>query len=277
MGLWADAPKSALGYLEEGLFGIRRWIKMATETLPSNALPPLWPQIFGIIDQPGTAFAAVTARSGWGRWALPLLIWLLAFGIAIAVQAPYMLQLSQEMMESQLAAMPPEQAESVRAAGQFTVSLPFILASSLISGLLFFSIGLLVQAAFLYFGAFMLGGAEINFSSMFTMIAWTRIPMAIAFLVQAGYVALTQQAIRYPGLSFLMTTGEMRQDVQNPLFSLLGSIEFFWLWQLLLTVIGLTVISRLGWGKALLLTLVCAALVLGVVVLPAFFFPSPMA
>jgi hypothetical protein len=188
-----------------------------------------------------------------------------------------MLQLSQEMMESQLAAMPPEQAESVRAAGQITMSLPFILASSLISGLLFFLVGLLLQAAFLYFGAFMLGGAEIDFSSMFTMTAWTRMPMAIAFLVQAGYVALSQQAIRYPGLSFLVATGEMSQDVQNPLFSLLGSIEFFWLWQLLLTVIGLTVLSRLGWGKALLLTLICAALALGVVVLPTLLFSSPMA
>lgn len=249
---------------------------MATEPLTSRSLPPLWLQLFGIIDQPGSTFAAVTARTGWLRWGLPLLAWLLAFGLATTVQAPYLLTLTQEMMDSQLATMPPDQAEAVRAAGQVTMSLPFMLASSLISGLLFFLVGLLTQAALFYFGAFMLGGAEIDFGSMFTMTAWTRIPMAIAFLVQAGYVALTQQAIRYPGLSFLIATGQMTQDVQNPLFSLLGSIEFFWLWQLLLTVIGLMVVSRLGWGKAILLTLLYTALTLGVVVLPALLFAPPM-
>jgi hypothetical protein len=250
---------------------------MTGTTLNHKPLPSLWPQLFGIIDQPRATFALVTARPGWARWGVPLFIWLLAFVIFIVVQAPYTLAFTRETMESQLATMPPEQAEAVRSASQFTMTLPFILATGLASGLLLLGVGLLVQAAFLYFGAFLLGGAETSFSSVFTMTAWTRIPMAIAFLVQAVYVGVTQQIIRYPGLSFLVATGDMLQDAQNPLFSLLGSIEFFWFWQLLLTIIGLTVVTRLSWGKALLLTLVYAALALIPTVLPAFLFRQSMA
>lgn len=250
---------------------------MTSTTFESKPLPSLWRQVFGIIDQPKTTFALVTARPGWARWAVPLFIWLLAFTIFIVVQAPYTLAFTRETMEGQLATMPPEQAEAVRSASQFTMTLPFILAAGLVSGILLLGVGLLAQAVFLYFGAFLLGGAENSFGSIFTMAAWTRIPMAIAFLVQAVYVGLTQQILRYPGLSFLVATGDMLQDAQDPLFSLLSGIEFFWFWQLLLTIIGLTVVARLSWGKALLLTLVYAVLALIPAVLPAFLFRQSMA
>jgi hypothetical protein len=78
--------------------------------------------------------------------------------------------------------------------------------------------------------------------------------------------------IHYPGLSFLVGTGDFLQDTQNPLYVLLSQLDLFWLWQVLLLVIGLAVAARLGKGKAVVLVLVYSALSLGISVLPTLMF-----
>jgi len=38
---------------------------------------------------------------------------------------------------------------------------------------------------------------------------------------------------------FLVASGDLLQDARNPLFVLLSGLDLFWLWHLLLTVVGL--------------------------------------
>jgi hypothetical protein len=231
----------------------------------------LWQLFFGIIDRPVATFQAVAVSSKWFMWAAPLLVLILSLVILVVVQTPYSLDLAQQAAESQLAQMPEDQVEAARTGMEMMMSLPVMLATGIGFGILFMIMAILAQATLLYFMALVSGG-ELTFGAMFRMSVWSRLPMAIGALVQAGFTIIASRLIQYPGLSFFVATGDLMQDSRNPLFVLLGGLDLFWLWHLLLVVLGVAVVARFSRGKALVLTLVYAVLALAVTVLPVMLF-----
>jgi hypothetical protein len=244
----------------------------ATQTIPAGKPPSLGQLLIGIIDQPLTTFKAVKARRGWLTWAMPLLILLLAFAGATAAQIPYIAEMARQQAETQLASLPEDQADSARAGMAFSLSLPFLVATSLGFGGLALCSGLAAQAAFFYFAASIASSEDVGFGPIFSMSAWARLPMALGFLVQGVFVAVSQHTIQYPGLAFLVASGEIMQDARNPFFAVLSGIDLFWLWHLLLLVLGLSVTARLGRGASLVLVLLYAVLTLAVTAAPTLIF-----
>ena len=242
----------------------------AGTTSPSQA-PPLWQLLIGIIDRPAATFKAVLAQRKFYMWAVPLLIVLLCMAVMMVVRTPYDMEIAQQQLERQLATMPAEQAEAARAGMETFMSFPVRLAMGLVTAIILLLIGVVVQAAILYFGALVAGG-EVDFGPVFTMSTWTRLPMAAYFLVQAVFMLVAQRAINAPGLSALVATGDLMKDAQNPLFTLLGRLEPFWLWHLFLVVVGLSVAARFSRVKSLVLTFVYAAIALAVTALPTLLF-----
>lgn len=249
---------------------------ITTQSVTNGQPRPLGQLFFGIIDQPVATFRAIVAQPRWLVWAAPLFLLILSLAVLLIVQTPHTLELARQQVESQLAAMPEDQVEAARAGMEMTMSLPFMLATGLGFGTVALVIATLAQATFLYFTALVSGG-ETSFGAMFRMSVWSRLPLAIGALVQAGFIAVAGRLIQYPGLSFFVATGDLLQDARNPLFVLLSGLDLFWLWHLLLTVVGLAVAARFGRGKSLALTLLYAALSLGVTVLPTLLFGGMMA
>ena len=242
---------------------------MTTSINPAPPKPSLWQSLFGIIDKPTNTFKAVLAYPSWLRWGLPLLILLLAFTVVTAAQTPFMRDIALQQAEAQLAQMSDEQVEAARATMEFTMSLPFMLATGIGFGLIALVIGVLAQTAYFYFATMLTGGDDTNFGAMFTISAWTRLPLAIGFLVQAAFVWVSQGAIRYPGLAPLVASGNALEDAKNPIIPLLARFDLFWLWHLLLVVLGVAVVARISRSKSLLLTLIYVVLVLGMAVVPS--------
>jgi hypothetical protein len=238
------------------------------ETVSNGKALPLWQLLFGIIDRPTATFKAVLARRKWWMWGVPLLVVLVSMAAMTAVRTPYDTELGRQEVERQLASMPADQAEAARERMETFMSLPFRLATGLITVTIFLLIGVVAQAAILYFGALVAGG-EVDFGPVFTMSVWTRLPSAIYFLVQAGFMLAAKRAINAPGLSTLVATGDLLKDAQNPMFTLLGRLEPFWLWHLLLVVLGLSVVARFSRKKSLVLALIYAVLSLAVTVIPS--------
>jgi hypothetical protein len=251
------------------------FVTITAQTVSNNKPRPVWQLFFGIIDQPVATFRAIASQPTWSMWAAPLVGLILCFAVFIIVQTPYNLELAREQMESQLASLPAEQGEAARAGMEMTMTIPFMLATGLGFGVIALLLGILAQAVFLYFSALVSGG-EMSFGAVFRMSAWTSMPFAIGFLAQAGFMAFAQRMIQYPGLAYLAATGELMQDARNPLFGLLGRIDLFWLWHMLLVMLGLSVVARFGRGKSLALTVVYAGLSLGLTVLPTLLFGGMM-
>jgi hypothetical protein len=245
---------------------------MATvETVSNEKTPPLWQLLFGIIDRPKATFKAVLARRKWYMWVVPLLVVLVCMSDMMVVRTPYDMEIAQQEMERRLATMTPEQAEAARAGMETFMSFPVRLATGLVTAIIMLLIGVVVQAAILYFGALVAGG-EVEFGSIFTMSTWTRLPMAIYFLVQSVFMLVAQRAINAPGLSTLVATGDLMKDAQDPLFTLLGRLDPFWLWHLFLVVVGVSVAARFSRVKSLVLTLIYVIVSLAVTTLPSLLF-----
>lgn len=238
------------------------------ETTLNNGTKPVWQLLFGIVDRPTATFKAILARRKWWMWAVPLLIVLLSMVAMMVVRTPYDMELARQEVERQLASMPAEQVEAARASMETFMSFPFRLAMGLITGIILLLIGIVAQAAILYFGALVAGG-EVDFGPVFTMSTWTRLPMAIYFLVQTGFILVAQRAVNAPGLSALIASGDLLKDARNPMFTLLGRLDPFWLWHLFLVVLGLAAVARFSRKKSLVLTLIYVALSLALTVIPS--------
>jgi hypothetical protein len=229
----------------------------------------LWQGLVGIIDRPRITFEAMLQREDWRRWALPLFLYFVAFAILTAVQTPYLRELAMQQAEIQLADLPADQADAARATMEFTMSLPFMLVTGIIFGGLALFIGILAQTAYLYLAAMLAGGSDTGFKTMLTVSTWSRIPLAIGFLVQAAFVTFSQGALKYPGLAPLVASGNQLEDSRDPLVALLARVDLFWLWHLVLVAIGLALAARLGRGKSIILTAVYAGLALTMALIPA--------
>jgi len=243
------------------------------EAVSNGETKPMWQLLFGIVDKPAATLGAALARRKWWIAVVPLLVVFVCLTLMLAARAPHDAELARQQTQRQLESMSAEQAKAAQAGGvmdTFT-SVPVILAMGVVGGLIALLIGVVAQAAVLYFGALITGG-EVNFGQVFTMSAWTRLPSAVSALVQAGFTLAAGRAIQYPGLSTLVATGDLTKDGRNPLVALLGGIDLFWLWHLLLVVVGLSVVARFGRAKSTALTLVYAALSLALVVLPSLLF-----
>jgi hypothetical protein len=241
------------------------------ETTTNGETKPMWQLLFGIIDRPAATFEAVLARRKWYMWAVPLVIVLLCLGVMMVARTPYDMEIAQQELERQLSTMPAEQAEAARAGAETFMSFPVRLAMGLVTAVIFLLIGVVVQAAILYFGALVAGG-EVDFGPVFTMSSWSRLPMAAYFLVQAIFMFVAKRAINAPGLSTLVATGDLMQDARDPLFTLLGRLDPFWLWHLFLVVVGLAVAAQFSRKKSLVLTVIYVAITLAVTAIPSLLF-----
>jgi hypothetical protein len=230
----------------------------------------VWLLLFGMIDKPAQSFKAILARRQRWVWVPPLLLVILATAALMYVQMPYTLELAREQMERQFASMPAEQVETIRDRMESSLTPTTMLTRGLGFGAVALLIGVLAQAVFLYLTALVVGGNDIDFGSVFTMSAWTRLPAAFGALTQAGFIAAMGRNISHAGLSFLVAGDDLMQNARDPLYLALSRIDLFWLWHLLLVAVGLVVVARFGKGKAWLLTLLYAALVLGITIVPSF-------
>jgi hypothetical protein len=238
-------------------------------TVTNKSATPLWQNLWGIIDRPAQTFQSILVYPGWWRWGLPLIIFYLAFATATAVQIPYLQTEARLQAESQLADLPASQAEAARATLDFTLSVPFLAATGLGFGGIILLMGMLAQTIYFYFAAMLAGGADMNFGRMFTVTTWSRLPLAIGFGVQATFVLISDGLLRYPGLAAMVATGDQLADAKNPLLALLARVDLFWLWHLLLAVIGVAIAAKFGRGKSLALVIIYALLALGMAVAPS--------
>jgi hypothetical protein len=189
---------------------------------------------------------------------------LLALALVAVIQAPYTAEFAREQAEVQLATLPEEQAEQARSITEMTTSVPFMIGVTLIFGALAVIVGTLIETAFYYFGSIIMGGGDTNFGTVFSMNSWARLPLAISYLVQTGIVLATQSMLTTPGLSYFVAGDDLMENAKNPVYVLLSSIDLFWLWHVVLAVLGLAVVARMSRGKAAVLVILYAILVLGI-------------
>jgi len=222
--------------------------------------------LVSLIDRPATALAEIAVYPRW-RWVLPLILLLGAMIASTLLTGPLRIKQARQVMQQQLAALPPEQAERVSAQMERFQQPSVLLATSLSTGVIGLLLSWGVASAILYFSVLIAGG-ELEFHGLFATVPWTWLPFALRDLVQTGYILFRRQLITNPGLSYLVSTGKPLEDAHSLLYNVLARLDLFTLWHLALIFVVLWVVPRFSKGKALLLTAVYAALSLGLRLLP---------
>ncbi|MGQ9785039.1 MAG: YIP1 family protein [Anaerolineae bacterium] len=234
--------------------------------------PSLTALLVAFVDQPKKTLWTVLGWRDATVWLIPLLLILLSSVSLAIVQAPYNRELARQQLQRQLQQLPEEQRKETAAQMEAFTTTPVLVAGVLLGGFFALLVGLAGQALWLYLGASIVGG-DVSFGTMWRLGVWSRLPYALGWSAQAGFTVVSGRVVRYPGLSALVATGDLVQDSRSPLFALLGSLDLFWFWHVLLVAVGLSA-ARLRRGPLIALTLSYAVLGLTVQIVPAMFFRS---
>jgi hypothetical protein len=225
--------------------------------------------LWGMIVRPRATLETLNERGGPTWWVPALLAALMIVlpvivGIPIrtretreamlAAQEQFGEQQDQEMSAEEQAQM--EQAMSVAASPLITAVFPAV------GGVVVRVLSWLVWAGALYLAGMTLGGRS-TFGQMFRMVVWTWLPYALRGLIQTIYIVISGQIIANQGLSGFVrgqqTVEEMVAAPLSPgqtfLAAFLSKVDLYLIWNLILLVIGVKVITHLPRRKAIVVTL----------------------
>jgi hypothetical protein len=151
-----------------------------------------------------------------------------------------------------------ELSEEQRAQMEELVASPLIIivfpAITTVLGLM---IGWLTWSGILYLAGMVLGGRS-TFDALFRVVVWTWFPYVLRGLLQTVYILVSGQLIAHPGLSGFVSSAPSASEMvaappslgQLALTSFLAQVDLFLFWRLALMVIGVVVVMRLSWRKA---------------------------
>jgi len=204
-----------------------------------------------MIAHPRTTLEYLNRRGG-ASWWVPLVLAVIFVVVPVLVAAPALARqareavvASQEEMAEQrgmeLSAEQQAQVESIAASPFIIVVFPTV---GSVIGLI---VGWLAWAGALYLAGVALGGRS-PFGSMFRTVVWAWLPYVIRGVLQTIYILATGQVITHPGLSGIAA--------ESPVLSaFLSRIDLFLVWNLVLLIIGVGVVTHLPRRKSAIVTL----------------------
>ena len=153
----------------------------------------------------------------------------------------------------------PEQQELIQEAASSGVSPLFSIGFPLAGKLLGVWAGWLLLGIILHLVLTISGNRSEN-KKILNITAWAMIPIAIRFLVQAAAVLISQQAISGQGVSGF--AGSDPGIVNVILQSVLGQVDIYLFWQVLLLITGTVMLSSNHKSKCVLSVLISVILLL---------------
>ncbi|MBN1487413.1 MAG: YIP1 family protein [Anaerolineae bacterium] len=248
---------------------------MSEKEAPQQEKRSVFKLLWGTLIHPKDTFSYLKndGRKAW--WGAAILILLLTLApliagmitaqqqLAATMMGPEMMGTSEFSVEPMYEYAPPTEPEMPTGPNLFNViaSIPGTIISWLAWG------------GALYLASVFLGRSS-NFGQMFRVAVWTWLPYAIRGVIQTLYILLTKQQIINAGLSgFIIDKGTTAIIPPGPgelaLSSILGSIDLYLLWNLVLLIIGFMVFTNLPRKKALTAILTTWALFTLLSTLPA--------
>ena len=211
--------------------------------------------LVGVIAQPRSSFNRLRDAER-GHWWVVFVIALIALVLNTVATVPIQAQASQAAFEAQMSQMEGldeaqlAQVEQTQAIMSSTVVLSAIGTATGIIGLL---IGYAIRAGVLFVLGMVLGG-QANFKQIWRTAVWTTLPMAVGTFVSAIAIVATGQ-LPAKGLSFALTGPELA--AASPLVvAILGRIDIYTIWSLVLIAVGMRATARLSNTKSALIAAV---------------------
>jgi len=204
-----------------------------------------------------------------GVWLAPLLV--LTLLVIVAALAAHPIRQQAAQMGS---AIPPDfqywstdQQQAYMDAQANSSGPMFTLIFPALSALLGLWVSWFLLGSILHLALTLTGSRSSNIASL-NLAAWASLPLGLRSIVQIVAMLANKQLIAGPGLSGFIAsdaTGFMLY-----LRSMLGFIDIYFLWMVILLLIGAVIISGMRRGKAWVTTLIAVLILLALQALPGF-------
>lgn len=213
------------------------------------------PRVFAVLFNPRRAFTEM-AEEARATWSTPML--LLTITAILAVVAAGYLKSREAMMgggppPADWQWWTPEMQENYMQGQQLRQSNTFVYIMPLVGSLTGLWLGWLVLAGLLHLGSTLFGGRG-TMQNALNLVGWGSLPFALRDLLRVAYILLAQHTITSPSLSGFATSAFFAQ--------LLSRTDLFLIWNLILLVIGFSIVDGLPRGKSLANALIVLSLML---------------
>jgi hypothetical protein len=217
--------------------------------------------LWGMIVRPRKTLRYLNERGG-SLWWLPALLAALMTVLPVVAGAPLAAEQAREAIVASQERMAEQQgmelSEEQQAQMEGLVASPLIIVVfPAIGAVLGVAIGWLTWSGILYLAGMAFGGRS-TFGALLGVVVWTWLPYALRGLLQTAYILISGQLITHPGLSGLVSSAPSVEEMiaappslgQLALTSFLTQVDLFLFWRLALMAVGVVVVMRLPWRKA---------------------------
>ncbi len=223
---------------------------MSETTLASLKRTPLerWAWIPLMFFKPRQTFRQITGQSG-SLWIRPLMILSLFALLRVGVTGPIKQQMaiSGQTLPPDFEYYSPEMQMQFEQAMAATRSPVFIYVFPALTSLLGIWFGWMIVGGLLHLMLTILGGRGDTGTAM-NLVAWAGLPFALRDIVRIGFTLITHRLITTPGLAgFAPASGG---TLATYLAALLGLVDIYLIWHILLLVIGTKIANDLTTGKS---------------------------
>ena len=244
---------------------------MAQIELTSDAMQSLprirFDWIFSILIKPKTTFEKILTLEN-GVWFLPLTLLTVSAVLLVIATAHVSIEAGlpvDQTLPPNFEYFPPQSQDQIRQAMEvvngpiFRYLFPAIITTARVW------LGWLIVASGLHFVLTLMGGRGSNRSVM-NMTAWAGLPFALRDLLRIAYVLITQQSIKYPGLSGFAPSNQV-SILTSGYAELLSLIDVYWFWHVILLFVVVKTYRDLTLRKGVVAVLIIqiAALLIQIV------------
>lgn len=224
------------------------------ETKPARRFDLL--RLLSIFTRPGAVFGEMTSEAR-ATWLTPMLV-LTVTAILVVAVAGYFKTQAAMMGEIELPPdwqyWPPEMQQNYMQAQQATQGATFMYIIPLVGALTALWMGWVIVAGLLHLGSTLLGGRG-SMQSALNVVGWASLPFAVRDILRVIFMLVAKHAISSPGLSGFVTSAGFLSKV-------LTHVDIFWIWYLVLLIVGFAITDGLPRRKAFVGVVVVLLLVL---------------
>ncbi len=241
--------------------------EVALPDAPRRRLHLDW--VLPLIMRPAARLRAIMQEEG-SSWLTPLLVLSLLVIISVLVAGPIRIQIAQSTppeLPQDFQYWSPDQQQQFFEANQPNVSPLFMYIFPMAAGLAGLWVSWFLLAAILHV-MLTLNGSRASRAADFSLAGWSMLPYAVRHLVQIIWMLSTHTMITRPGVS-----GFIPADATGVMAfagALLGLVDIYLVWQVLLLMFGATAGSGLKRGKVVGVVLISILILLALQALPAF-------
>lgn len=214
------------------------------------------PRVFAVFFKPRAAFGEMASEAR-ATWSTPMLLLTLTATLVVIVGGYFR---TRAAMMGEVVLPPgwewwtPEMQNNFMQAQQATQGPVFMYIMPLVGALAGLWLGWLVFAGLLHLGSTLLGGRG-SMQGALNVVAWSYLPFAVRDLLRVVFMLIAGHTISSPGLSGFAGGSSL-------LAQILERTDIFLIWNIILLMIGFSVLDGLPKGRSLAIVLIVVALVL---------------